>query len=330
MSSAEGAGKGVWAYVAGRLLNAVPLVLGVIVVNFLLMTLAPGDPVTALIGDYPAPADYVERVRQQYGLDRPVPERLVRYAGSVLRGDLGYSFANRQPVSTLLVERLGRTLVLMLTTVVVASGVGLALGVLAARRPHSATDAAATGFALTGYAVPEFWLGQLLILVFAVWLQWLPAGGFRSVRENYEGFAALLDHARHMILPMAALSFRYMAITTRLTRASLLEVMNTQYIVAARARGLSERTILWRHALRAAALPVVTVIGYNFGFIVAGSALVETVFGWPGIGRLMYDSIFTRDYPVLLGILLLVSVTVIVVNLITDVLYSVLDPRVRY
>ena len=330
MSGASDAGRSVWAYVLGRVLNAVPLVFGVVVVNFLLMTLAPGDPVTALVGDYPAPAEYVERVRQQYGLDRPVPEQLVRYVGSVLRGDLGYSFANRQPVATLLLERLGRTLVLMLTTVVVASAVGLTLGVVAARRPHSVTDAAATGFALAGYAVPEFWLGQLLILVFAVWLQWLPAGGFRSVRESYEGFAALLDHARHMLLPMAALSFRYMAITTRLTRASLLEVMNTQYIVAARARGLSERTILWRHALRAAALPVVTVIGYNFGFIVAGSALVETVFGWPGIGRLMYDSIFARDYPVLLGILLMVSVTVIVVNLVTDVLYSVLDPRVRY
>jgi peptide/nickel transport system permease protein len=324
------AGRSVWAYVASRLLNAIPLVFGVIVVNFLLMTLAPGDPVTALVGDYPAPAEYVERIRQQYGLDRPVHEQLVRYVGSVLRGDLGYSFANRQPVAQLLIERLGRTLVLMVTTVFLASTVGLALGVLAARRPHSVTDAAATGFALAGYAIPEFWFGQILILVFAVWLQWLPAGGFRSVRETYEGFGAVLDHARHMILPMAALSFRYMAITTRLTRASLLEVMNTMYITAARARGLSERTILWKHALRAAALPVVTVIGYNFGFIVAGSALVETVFGWPGIGRLMYDSIFARDYPVLLGILLLVSITVIVVNLITDVFYSVLDPRVRY
>jgi len=330
VSGSSDAGKSVWAYVAWRLINAVPLVLGVIVVNFLLLTLAPGDPVTALVGDYPAPADYIERVRQQYGLDRSVPERLVRYVGSVLRGDLGYSFANRQPVATLLLERLGRTMVLMVTTIAIASAVGLALGVLAARKPHSLGDAAATGFALAGYAVPEFWFGQILILVFAVWLQVLPAGGFRSVRETYEGFAAFLDHLRHMLLPMAALSFRYMAITTRLTRASLLEVMNTQYIVAARARGLSERAILWRHALRAAALPVVTVIGYNFGFIVAGSALVETVFGWPGIGRLMYDSIFARDYPVLLGILLMVSVTVIVVNLVTDVLYSVLDPRVRY
>lgn len=328
--AAEGGGGGLAVYALRRVINAVPLILGVIIINFALIALAPGDPVTSLIGEYPAPPEYVERVRQDFGLDRSLPERLVRYVSNVVRGDLGFSFANRQPVLTLLLQRLGRTLVLMLSTVLVASVVGLLLGVMAARRPGSLTDRGATGFALVGYAVPEFWLGQLLILVFAVSLGWLPAGGFRSVRVEYTGMAAVWDSFRHMILPMAALSFRYMAITTRLTRASLLEVMSAQYITAARGRGLSERAVLWRHALRAAALPVVTVIGYNFAFIVAGSALVETVFGWPGIGRLMYDSIYTRDYPVLLGILLFVSVTVILVNLITDALYAVLDPRVRY
>ncbi len=330
MDQARGEGQGLWRYIGGRLLNAVPLVIGVVVVNFLLISLAPGDPVTTLIGEFPAPPEYIERVRRDYGLDKSLPERLVLYLGNVVRGDLGFSFANRQPVLDLLLERLSRTLVFMLITIVVATSIGVTLGVLAARKPHSAGDTLATGFALTGYAIPEFWLGQLLILVFAVGLGWLPAGGFRSVRIEYTGWAAVVDYARHMALPMVALSFRYMAITTRLTRASLLEVMNTQYILAAKARGLSERAVLWRHALRAAALPVVTVVGYNFGFIVAGSALVETVFGWPGVGRLMYDSIFTRDYPVLLGILLMVSLTVIVVNLITDVLYAVLDPRVRY
>ncbi|MFA5552706.1 MAG: ABC transporter permease [Trueperaceae bacterium] len=323
-------GNGLLVYVLRRLVNAVPLVLGVVVVNFALINLAPGDPVTALIGEFPAPAEYVEQVRRDFGLDRSLPERLWLYLTNMVQGDLGFSFANRQPVLDLLLERLGRTLTLMLTAVVIASLIGLVLGVISAQRPHSAVDRAATGFALAGYAIPEFWLGQLLILVFAVGLGWLPAGGFRSVRVEYAGFALFLDQVKHMILPMAALSFRYMAITTRLTRASLLEVMSEQYIVAARGRGLSETTILWRHALRAAALPVVTVIGYNFAFIVAGSALVETVFGWPGIGRLMYDSIYTRDYPVLLGILLFVSVTVIIVNLITDAFYAVLDPRVRY
>jgi len=329
VSGARGT-KALGAYALERLVHAVPLVIGVVVVNFLLISLAPGDPVTALIGEFPAPPDYVERVRAQYGLDRPVPERLVRYLVNVVQGDLGFSFANRQPVLNLVLERLGRTMLLMLTTVVFATAVGVVLGVWAARRPNSAVDGSATGFALAGYSIPEFWLGQLLILVFAVWLGWLPAGGFRSIRVEYVGLAAVWDQLRHMILPMLALSFRYMAITTRLTRASLLEVMNADYILAARARGLSERRVLWEHGLRAAALPIITVIGYNFSFIVAGSALVETVFGWPGVGRLMYDSIFTRDYPVLLGILLLVSITVIVVNLLTDLAYALADPRVRY
>ncbi len=329
MSAGRGT-KALGAYALERLVNAVPLVLGVIVVNFLLISLAPGDPVTALIGEFPAPPEYVERVRAQYGLDQSVPERLVRYLGSVVRGDLGFSFANRQPVLDLVVQRLGRTMLLMLTTVVLATFVGVVLGVWAARRPNSAVDGGATGFALAGYSIPEFWLGQILILVFAVWLGWLPAGGFRSIRAEYVGLDAVWDQARHMILPVLALSFRYMAITTRLTRASLLEVMNADYILAARARGLSERRVLWEHGLRAAALPIITVIGYNFSFIVAGSALVETVFGWPGVGRLMYDSIFTRDYPVLLGILLLVSITVILVNLVTDIAYALADPRVRY
>lgn len=323
-------GKALGRYALERLVNAVPLVLGVIVINFLLIASAPGDPVTALIGEYPAPPEYVERVRAQYGLDRPLLERLGRYIASVLRGDLGFSFANRLPVLTLVLERLGRTLVLMLSTVIFGTVVGVVLGVVAARRPHSAADATATGVALLGYSVPEFWLGQVLILVFAVGLGWLPAGGFRDVRADYQGAQALLDMARHLVLPILALSFRYMAITTRITRASLLEVMNSDYILAARARGIGESRVLWEHGLRAAALPVLTVIGSNFSFIVAGSALVETVFGWPGVGRLMFDSIFTRDYPVLLGILLMVSLAVIVVNLLTDLTYALFDPRVRY
>ena len=330
MSGARGS-KALGVYALERLLNAVPLVLGVIVVNFVLVSLAPGDPVTALIGEYPAPPDYVERVREQYGLDAPLPERLVRYLGSVVRGDLGFSFANRQPVATLVIERLGRTLLLMVTH----RG-------LRDRGGHRARRVGGAAAALRGRPRRHRLRARGLLdpRVLArpdpdprsspSGSGWLPAGGFRSIRAEYVGWAAVVDQARHMILPMLALSFRYMAITTRLTRASLLEVMNADYILASRARGLSERRVLWEHGLRAAALPIITVIGYNFGFIVAGSALVETVFGWPGVGRLMYDSIFTRDYPVLLGILLLVSVSVIVVNLLTDLAYALFDPRVRY
>lgn len=323
-------GTSLWDYTRLRLLQAVPLLFGIIIINFLLIRLAPGDPVAALVGDFPAPPEYVERVRAQFGLDRPVWQQLGLYIWNVLQGNLGFSFANQVPVLNLVLERLGRTLTLMASTIMLATVTGVILGTLAARRPHSFIDTMTTGFVLTGYAMPEFWMGQIVILIFAVWLRWLPSGGFRDARLDLEGLDLLLNMAKHLLLPMLVLSFRYMAITTRLTRATLLEVMKSEYILAARARGLSERRVFWFHGLRAAALPIVTIIGYNFSFVMAGSALVETVFAWPGVGRLMYTSILYRDYPVLLGILLLVSVTVVVVNLFTDLAYAFLDPRVRY
>lgn len=177
--------------------------------------------------------------------------------------------------------------------------------------------------------MPEFWLGQILIVVFAVALGWLPSQGNRSLRSSAQGLDAFLEGLRYLLLPALALSFRYLALVSRLTRASLLEVLNADYILASRARGAPERTVLFQHALRNAAAPIVTVVGYNLGFIFAGSALIETVFGWPGIGRLLFDSVGKRDYPVLLGVLLLVSATVVLANLITDLVHALIDPRVR-
>jgi peptide/nickel transport system permease protein len=325
-----GGGTPLWRYIAGRFVQAIPLLLGIVVLNFLLISLAPGDPVTVLLGEYPAPPEYVAQLREQFGLDRPLLVRLGRYVASVVRGDLGFSFAYRLPVVRLVIERLGNTLILMGTAMTVAAIAGVLLGVSAARRPRSRLDSAATGASLIGYSIPEFWLGQLLVLLFAVTLAWLPAQGIRSTRETYTGLAAATDLIRHLILPAAALSFRYIALIARITRASMLEVMHQDYVLAARARGADEGRVLWRHGMRNAAIPVVTVIGYNFAFILAGSALVETVFGWPGVGRLIFDAILQRDTPVLLGVLLLVSATVVVVNLMTDVAYAYLDPRVRY
>jgi peptide/nickel transport system permease protein len=319
-----------WRYILGRLLQAVPLLLGILVINFLLIALAPGDPVAILLGEYPAPPEYVARLRDEFGLDRPLYVRLGRYVANVLHGNLGFSFAYRVPVVWLVLERLGNTLLLMGTAMTVAALAGLLLGVASARRPHSHLDSGATALSLVGYSIPEFWLGQLLVLLFAVALGWLPAQGIRSAREEYAGVAAALDVGRHLILPATALAFRYIALIARITRAAMLEVMHQDFIVAARARGVDERRVLWRHGLRNAAIPVATVIGYNYAFILAGSALVETVFGWPGVGRLLYDAILQRDTPVLLGVLLLVSATVVLVNLVTDVLYAYLDPRVRY
>jgi peptide/nickel transport system permease protein len=322
-------GSGLAAYVLRRLGQAVPLLLGVVIVNFLLINLAPGDPVTALVGDYPAPADYVAQVRAQFGLDQPVPVRLLRYLGQLAQGNLGYSFANRQPVVDLIGGRLAATLELTLTALILATVLGIGLGILGAIRRGGPADAGAQIVSLAGYSLPEFWLGQILIVVFAVGLGWLPSQGNRSVRSTAQGFDAFLEALRYLLLPMLALSFRYLALISRLTRASLLEVLNADYMLAARARGAPERVVLFAHALRNAAAPIVTVIGYNLGFIFAGSALIETVFGWPGIGRLLFESISARDYPVLLGVLLLVSATVVLANLLTDVVYAVIDPRVR-
>ncbi len=312
-------------FVLRRLLGAVPLLLGVVVVNFALIQSAPGDPVSLLVGDFPAPPEYLAQMRHDFGLDQPLPVRLLRYLEQLAQGNLGYSFANRQRVGDLILDRLGATLTLTLTALALASVLGIALGIAAARRRGGWIDRGVQVTSLVGYSVPEFWLGQLLILLFAVWLGWLPAQGARSLR----GPPGLLDHLRYLVLPAAALSLRYLALISRITRVALIEVLGADHILAARARGVRERRVLFVHALRNAAAPVVTVIGYNLGFVLAGSALIETVFGWPGIGRLLYTSISQRDTPVMLAILLLVSASVVVVNLLTDLLHRAIDPRVR-
>lgn len=312
-------------FVLRRLLHAIPLLFAVVVLNYVLIASTPGDPVTALVGDFPAPADYRAQVRHDYGLDRPVPVQVARYVARVLHGDLGYSFANRQPVLSLILGRLGATLELTGTALAFASLLGVVLGVLSARAPDGVLDRAVRGLATTGFALPEFWVGQMLILVFAIWLGWLPSQGSHAIR----GGGGLADALRHLILPALALSLRYLALIARITRTAMLDVLSADYILASRARGASERTVLFGHALRNAAAPVITVIGFNLGFILAGSALIETVFGWPGIGRLLFDSIASRDYPTMLGILLLVSITVVLANLATDILHRLLDPRLR-
>lgn len=316
------------AYTIRRLLHAIPLLLAVAVLNFVLIAAAPGDPLTALVGDFPAPPEYVAKIRVEYGLDRPIPVRLVRYLGHLAEGDLGYSFANRAPVAQLVLERLGATLKLTGSALGVAALLGVALGLAAARRAGGWLDRIVRWGATAAYAMPEFWLGQLAILAFAVHLGWLPSQGDGPLRGAPPGWAGAVEGLRYLLLPASALALRYIALIARITRARAVEVLRADFVLAARARGASELRVMLDHVLRNAAPAVITVIGYNAGFLLAGSALIETVFGWPGIGRLLFDSIAARDTPTMLAILLMVSATVVLANLVTDLLHRLLDRRV--
>lgn len=316
-------------YLTRRLLQAVPLVFGILVITFTLIHLAPGDPLIFLAGEGGS-ASYYAEMRARYGLDRPLIEQLGRYIFTTLHGDFGYSFIYQQPVFRVILGRLSATLLLMGTALLLSISVGLALGVLAATRPHSLFDHAIAAFTLTAYATPVFWLGQLLILLFAVRLSILPVQGMVTARESYTGLRHTVDVARHLALPALTLALPQLALIVRLTRASLREALAEDFIAVARAKGLSERSVLWGHALRNALLPVVTVIGGHIGVVLTGAALTETIFAWPGLGRLLLDAALKRDYPLLMAIFFLVSATVIVVNLITDIIYTMLDPRVRF
>jgi ABC-type dipeptide/oligopeptide/nickel transport system permease component len=316
-------------YVAARIAWGVVIVFAILVLNFVIVHMVPGDPLHALLGDFPVPPGYAEQVRAEFGLDQPIATQLLLYLRNLLHGNLGFSFANRMPVLDLVLARLGPTLLLMLPALFFASVLGVVLGVTAAPRAGSVEDSALTALALFGYSVPIFWLGQMLVILFAIQLGWLPAQGMRSMREEYEGWQAFVSLLQHLVLPAFSVMIFYVAIVARVARASVAEALHHDYVLTAKAKGLSRRTILWRHVLPNAMIPVVTVIGYNFGLSLTGAILVETVFAWPGLGNLFITSITNRDYPVLQGIFLLTGVSVVVINIFTDLLYAVLDPRVR-
>jgi peptide/nickel transport system permease protein len=305
------------------------LVAALVAANFVLTHLVPGDPVDALVGDFPAPREYTDQVRHDFGLDQPLPVQLGLYLENLARGNLGFSFANRQPVLALVLQRAVFTLLLMLPALTVASCVGVLLGGAAARRAGSVSDILLSGIALFGYSVPVFWLGQVVIVVFAVFFRVLPAQGMLSVEgADASGGTLIVDYLRHLLLPGFVVAVSYMAVVARVARASLVEAMHQDFTLMALAKGLSPGQTFWRHVLPNALIPVITVIGYNFGYAISGAILTETVFGWPGVGYLFISSIAKRDYPVLDGIFLLTTLTVIAANLITDLAYGVVDPRV--
>ena len=315
-------------YLLRRVAQVVPAVGGIVLLAFIVIHTAPGDPVLALAGEH-GDAAYYAFMRQKFGLDRSLPEQLLAYASRLLHGDLGVSYVHGRPVVDVVSERLPATLLLTTTALALSSAGGLALGVLAARRADGTADFVVRTGALLGYATPSFWLAQIAAITLALGTGLFPVQGFTDARRQLAGGRYVLDVLHHLVLPALVLAAGELALTTRLTRAGVLEGLATDYARTARAKGLPDRAVV-RHALRNAMLPLVTVIGGRVGMIITGAVLVETVFAWPGLGQLMLSSIQTRDVPVLLGMFLLVSVAVIIVNLLTDLAYAWLDPRVRY
>jgi peptide/nickel transport system permease protein len=317
-------------YVVRRLLQTVPVVLGVVIVNFLLLQLAPGDLATVLAGEAGgAPKEYIDQLRARFGHDQPVYVQLFNYIGNLIVLDLGYSFRQSAPVLDLLLARLGPTLLLMVCTLVLSLGFGILMGLLAALWVRTWKDNAISVAAIIVYATPLFWVGLMLILLFSIKLDWFPTSGMEDVVAFHEGWARVVDIAHHLVLPTVTLSLFYLALYARLMRASMLEQRGLDYVVTARAKGQTEARITTRHVFRNALLPVVTMAGVQTGGLIGGSVVVESIFAWPGLGQLAYQSLFARDYNLLLGIFFMSAVLVVLVNLIVDVVYVFLDPRIR-
>ena len=313
-----------------RLLKMAAVVLAIVVINFLLIHAAPGDPASVIAGQSgAADAKFIEQLRRQFGLDQPLHVQLWIYLKGVLQLDLGMSHRQQRTVASLIMERLPATLLLTGAAFAFAVVAGIALGAAAARRVGRIADTIITILALGFYATPIFWVGLMLVLVFRVWLGWLPSFGMGTVGADLHGIAAMLDVIPYLVLPALTLGLFYMAVYARLTRASMLEVADQDFVKTARAKGVPEGRILRRHILRNALLPVITFAGIQAGQLIGGSILVETVFAWPGIGRLAFEALLARDYQVLLGVFLCTSVMVVLFNLVTDLIYLVADPRME-
>jgi peptide/nickel transport system permease protein len=324
------ASPGVARYVLRRLGQGLLTVGGILLINFGLLLLAPGDAASVLAGEAgSADAAYVERLRAQFGLDVPPHERFVNYVARLAAFDLGWSVRHGQSVASLIADRIPPTLLLMGASLTIAVALSILLGLLAARQVGRAADELISLLSLLLYATPLFWVGLMLMLLFSVTLGWLPVGGMRDLVANPTGWAWVVDRLRHLALPAVTLSLFFVAIYTRLVRASVLEVYTQDYVKLARAKGISEFRVAWRHVLRNALMPLVTMVGVQAGALMGGSILVETVFAWPGLGRLAFEAVAARDQNLLLSILLVSSVLVVLVNLLVDLLYLRLDPRIE-
>lgn len=317
------------AFLRQRLLQVVPVVVGIALMNFVILQLAPGDVVDVLAGEAGAATpETMAQLRASFGLDQPLWLQLVRYIGQIATLDLGFSYRQNMPVFDLIMSRLPATLVLMALAMVIALVLGVGLGVLSAVRVHRWPDRLVSLGTLVAYAMPTFWLGLMAIVLFSARLHWLPSGGMTDVSAAHTGLAWLRDVARHAILPACTLATFYLAVYTRLVRTAILELDGADFVRTARAKGAGEIRVTVVHALRNALLPLVTMAGYQVASLLSGAVLVESVFSWPGLGRLAFESVLARDFNLLLGILLLSSLLVTVVNILVDLLYAAIDPRV--
>ena len=330
-------------YIIKRLIQLIPVILGVSIIAFSLIHLAPGDPARTLLGQH-ATQKELNEIREKYGLDEPLHIQYGIWLYGVLHGDLVRSIITKAKVVDELADRFPNTIELTIAAMLFAIVVGGIAGVISASRQYSATDYTVMGIALFGISMPVFWLGIMLMLIFGVILGWLPIGGridllipfhrvtgfmvFDSIITG--NFQALISTLRHLILPAIALGTIPMAIIARVTRSSMLEVLRQDFIRTERAKGLSERVVIYKHAVRNAMVPVVTVIGLNFGLLLAGAILTETVFSWPGVGRLVVEAVYERDYPLVIGCILIFSIIFVIVNLLTDIMYTYIDPRIHY
>lgn len=316
------------AFVARRLLLVIPTVIGIVLVGFLLVHIAPGDPVVALAGES-GDAAYYSDMRQRFGLDQPLPRQLATYFARVAVGDFGESYVQGRSSMSVIMDRVPATLLLTGTALLIAIVVSVPLAVVAARRPHGARDVGISAVSLGLYSMPAFWAAQLAILLVALRLGLLPVQGMRSATSAAGGLQRILDVARHLALPAIVLASQEVAVLVRLTRTSLLDELTRDHIRTARGKGATECVVLIRHALPRALMPTLTVIGARTGQLIAGAAVVEVVFGWPGIGRLLVTSLQTRDTPLLLGLFMLIAFAVTIANLVTDLIHAAIDPRIR-
>lgn len=319
------------AYVARRALQAVPLLFGISIVIFLMLQMAPGGPLAS--GEASAARltpEQIERLRGAYGLDDPLSVQYLRWVGGLLQGDWGTSYSTGRPVLTVIAERIPTTLLLSGSAFAVAILIAVPVGVAAATRQYSIFDYLSTGLTFAGIATPSFWFGLMLLFVFTSTLGWLPSSGLEDLRRDHEGFAAVWDRVQHLLMPVAVLALIATANLTRYVRSSMLEVLGRDYIRTARGNGLPERVVVVQHGLRNAAIPVVTIAIITIPELFLGAVITESIFAIPGMGRLFIESANLRDYPVLLGILVIASVLVVLANLLADVLYGLLDPRISY